>query len=227
MNTCAQLDRSQGKYWGWFFSQIRFYSECIDDAESAHNLSSFIESEYKRLQQRVSLPLMFDIWFDGEFGTINGLRLGRLDPKSMIRVEWEEVNAALGHCCLLLSLIAQKRKFSFGTYRLVPSASTSKIIETEYGKQHDLYYTLPRNLLSFNQAIRCFLACVHEMCLFVESQSTRVASNRTNNLQRYPMNDEDGTIRGLKLEYSVEDEAKWTKALQSLLINIKFLQRAK
>lgn len=36
---------------------------------------------------------MFRIWFDGPFGTISGLRLGRT---SSIHVEWDEINAAWG-----------------------------------------------------------------------------------------------------------------------------------
>ncbi|KAF9593463.1 hypothetical protein IFM89_023280 [Coptis chinensis] len=46
----------------------------------------------------------FPIYHDGEFGTINNFRLGRL-PK--ILVEWDEINAAWGQACLLLHTMAQ------------------------------------------------------------------------------------------------------------------------
>uniref|UniRef100_M1BIY7 Beclin 1 protein n=1 Tax=Solanum tuberosum TaxID=4113 RepID=M1BIY7_SOLTU len=54
----------------------------------------------------------FPIWYDGEFGTINNFRLGRL-PK--IPVEWDEINAAWGQACLLLHTMAQhfRPKFQY------------------------------------------------------------------------------------------------------------------
>ncbi|KAK6612523.1 autophagy protein Apg6 [Botrytis cinerea] len=45
----------------------------------------------------------FCISHDGKFGTINGLRLGRL---SSVPVDWPEINAAWGHALLLLATVA-------------------------------------------------------------------------------------------------------------------------
>jgi beclin 1 len=69
----------------------------------------------------------FCIGHDGVFGTINGLRLGRvpsvpvcrpltsvIDVCSMnFQVEWAEINAAWGQTLLLLYTIARKMDFSF------------------------------------------------------------------------------------------------------------------
>ena len=69
----------------------------------------------------------FRIGHDGVFGTINGLRLGRVPgvPVSRIvsalycsiqadfQVEWAEINAAWGQTLLLLYTIARKLDFSF------------------------------------------------------------------------------------------------------------------
>ncbi len=69
----------------------------------------------------------FCIGHDGVFGTINGLRLGRvpgvpvcicyplIDDKSnsLIQVEWAEINAAWGQTLLLLYTIARKLDFTF------------------------------------------------------------------------------------------------------------------
>ena len=41
--------------------------------------------------------------FDGPFGTVNGFRLGRLPS---VAVEWDEINAAWGMACLLLTTMA-------------------------------------------------------------------------------------------------------------------------
>ena len=66
----------------------------------------------------------FHIWHDGPFGTINGFRLGRMPD---LHVEWPEINAALGHVCLLLHVLAQKVGYQFKQYRLIPEGSFSKI----------------------------------------------------------------------------------------------------
>lgn len=54
----------------------------------------------------------FCIGQEDGFGTINGLRLGRL-PNSP--VDWPEINAAWGHTLLLLHTIARKFGFTFET----------------------------------------------------------------------------------------------------------------
>jgi len=70
----------------------------------------------------------FCIGHDGVFGTINGLRLGRVpgvpvcisqlplkDDKAdpLLQVEWAEINAAWGQTLLLLYTIARKLDFTF------------------------------------------------------------------------------------------------------------------
>lgn len=71
----------------------------------------------------------FCIGHDGVFGTINGLRLGRVSgvhvrkfiphyPSNHIecdlyQVEWAEINAAWGQALLLLYTIARKLEFTF------------------------------------------------------------------------------------------------------------------
>lgn len=46
--------------------------------------------------------MVFFIWIDGEYGTINGLRLGRLRQEL---VEWHEINAAFGQIAFLLVVL--------------------------------------------------------------------------------------------------------------------------
>lgn len=52
----------------------------------------------------------FCIGHDGVFGTVNGLRLGRVPG---VNVEWAEINAAWGQALLLLYTIARKVDFTF------------------------------------------------------------------------------------------------------------------
>ena len=54
----------------------------------------------------------FCISHDGKFGTINGLRLGRL---SNVPVDWPEINAAWGHALLLLQTVADQTRVSSST----------------------------------------------------------------------------------------------------------------
>ena len=74
----------------------------------------------------------FCIGHDGVFGTINGLRLGRVSGvhvrlignecipgysnDSVQKVEWAEINAAWGQALLLLYTIARKLDFTFEKY---------------------------------------------------------------------------------------------------------------
>ncbi|THH02062.1 hypothetical protein EW026_g701 [Hermanssonia centrifuga] len=61
----------------------------------------------------------FCIGHDGVFGTINGLRLGRVPG---VPVEWTEINAAWGQTLLLLYTIARKLDYTFeGIERTTPT----------------------------------------------------------------------------------------------------------
>ncbi len=52
---------------------------------------------------------VFKIWFDGPFGTISGLRLGRTSSQE---VSWDEINAAWGQAVLLLNTMAKASRAS-------------------------------------------------------------------------------------------------------------------
>lgn len=55
----------------------------------------------------------FFVWHRGPFVTINSCRLGRLPGQ---HVDWPEINAALGHMAMLLSLIAARAGVRFSKY---------------------------------------------------------------------------------------------------------------
>ena len=59
--------------------------------------------QLERLRRTNVFNDAFHIWFDGPFGTVNGFRLGRLPS---VAVEWDEINAAWGMACLLLTTMA-------------------------------------------------------------------------------------------------------------------------
>ena len=86
--------------------------------------------QLERLQRTNVYNDTFCIGHDGYFGTINGLRLGRLPPPQ--NVDWTEINAAWGAAALLLNTVADKLGFTFRGYRIKPIGSTSRIEKIEY-----------------------------------------------------------------------------------------------
>ncbi|KAK5237853.1 Vacuolar protein sorting-associated protein atg6 [Exophiala xenobiotica] len=88
--------------------------------------------QLERLQRTNVYNDTFCISHDGSFGTINGLRLGRLPNQT---VDWTEINAAWGQAILLLATVAERLRYSFQGYRLRPQGSTSRIDKLEYPQQ--------------------------------------------------------------------------------------------
>ncbi|KAK5276165.1 Vacuolar protein sorting-associated protein atg6, partial [Exophiala xenobiotica] len=88
--------------------------------------------QLERLQRTNVYNDTFCISHDGSFGTINGLRLGRLPNQN---VDWTEINAAWGQAILLLATVAERLRYSFQGYRLRPQGSTSRIDKLEYLQQ--------------------------------------------------------------------------------------------
>ena len=86
--------------------------------------------QLERLQRTNVYNDTFCIGHDGYFGTINGLRLGRLPPPQ--NVDWTEINAAWGAAALLLNTVADKLGFTFRGYRIRPIGSMSRIEKIEY-----------------------------------------------------------------------------------------------
>lgn len=90
------------------------------------------QQQLEKLQRTNVYNDTFCIGHDGYFGTINGLRLGRLSSQN---VEWAEINAAWGQTLLLLATVAERLNFTFQGYRLKPLGSTSRIERLEYPQQ--------------------------------------------------------------------------------------------
>ncbi|KIX01836.1 uncharacterized protein Z518_09563 [Rhinocladiella mackenziei CBS 650.93] len=110
-----------------------------DDLHEATVRLSFLQEKFAhdhqqldRLQRTNVYNDTFCIGHDGYFGTINGLRLGRLPNQN---VDWAEINAAWGQTLLLLATVAERLKYTFQGYRLRPQGSTSRIEKLEYPQQ--------------------------------------------------------------------------------------------
>lgn len=159
--------------------------------------------QLERLQRTNVYNDAFCIGHDGYFGTINGLRLGRLTNPS---VDWPEINAAWGQTALLLATIADKLGFQFQGYQLKPMGSMSRIEKIDYPQASpaqsaisgltattsgpvkitvldlfssgDLPLSLPWLHRRFDAGMVAFLECLRQLGEFVEKNPAPVSSTR-------------------------------------------------
>lgn len=126
------LDEEEERFWQ---ERNAFTAELDAFCEERDSLQTQIVHDTKLLEslQRTNVYNdTFVIGHDGNFGTINGLRLGRLPDHP---VEWAEINAAWGQVVLLLVVVADKLGCQLKDYKLVPVGSTSKIIKYDTKQQ--------------------------------------------------------------------------------------------
>lgn len=243
-----QLDVDEESFWrarnGFALTLAEFQTE-----RDALNMRYDHDSQQlERLQRTNVYNDAFCIGHDGYFGTINGLRLGRLANPS---VEWPEINAAWGQTCLLLATIAERLGYQFRGYRLRPLGSTSRIDKMEYPVQPaepdvavgapkitslDLFSSgdLPLNLpwlhRRFDNGMVAFLDCLDQLGQFVERTPAPVTPPRRG--------DPETTTPGLKLPYEIkrdrigdasiklgfnQNDETWTRACKYTLTCCKFL----
>ncbi|KAG1746288.1 APG6-domain-containing protein [Suillus occidentalis] len=160
----------------------------------------------------------FCIGHDGVFGTINGLRLGRVPG---VPVEWPEINAAWGQTLLLLYTIARKLDYTFENYRLIPMGSFSRIERTVGDKAtYELYGSgdlhLGRLLHNrrFDFAMVAFLECLKQLIDSVKSQDPTIE------FPHQIVKDKIGEA-SVKLQFSQEEA--WTRALRHVLLALKIV----
>ncbi|PGH03362.1 beclin 1 [Blastomyces parvus] len=127
-----QLDLEEEQFWSDRNAFALTLSEFQNERDALNMKYDHDSRQLERLQRTNVYNDTFCIGHDGYFGTINGLRLGRLANPS---VEWSEINAAWGQTLLLLATVADKLGFQFQGYKLKPLGSTSKIEKIEYPQQ--------------------------------------------------------------------------------------------
>lgn len=217
-----QLDVDEEAFWRDRNSFTLTLSDFQNERDSLNMRYDHDSRQLERLQRTNVYNDAFCIGHDGYFGTINGLRLGRLTNPS---VEWPEINAAWGQTALLLSTIAEKLNFQFQGYRLKPLGSTSRIEKIEYPQSPaqstvggngngigvpsgppkitvlDLFSSgdLPLNLpwihRRFDAGMVAFLECLRQLGEYVEKTP---APGR-----RGSSGGHGATIPGLKLPYTI------------------------
>jgi beclin 1 len=187
----------------------------------------------------------FCISHDGKFGTINGLRLGRL---SNVPVDWPEINAAWGHTVLLLQTVADKLGFKFTSYDLQPMGSTSRIIKYDTPSTPsmsrnasnstaltrppkkimlELYSSgdMPLGLTfmhrRFDTAMVAFLECMRQLGEFVEHESAR--GNEGGRGLALPYRIEGEKIGDVSIKLGIAQDDAWSRACKFTLTCCKFL----
>ena len=123
------LDQEEEAFWrsrNAFALTLSSFQDTRDALNASYDHDT---QQQERLQRTNVYNDTFCIGHDGVFGTINGLRLGRLNPPK--NVEWSEINAAWGTTALLLATVAEKLGFVFRGYRIKPMGSTTHIERIE------------------------------------------------------------------------------------------------
>ncbi|EER39083.1 conserved hypothetical protein [Histoplasma capsulatum H143] len=127
-----KLDLEEEQFWSDRNAFALKLSDFQNERDALNMKYDHDSRQLERLQRTNVYNDTFCIGHDGYFGTINGLRLGRLANPS---VEWSEINAAWGQTLLLLATVADKLGFQFQGYKLKPLGSTSRIEKIEYPQQ--------------------------------------------------------------------------------------------
>lgn len=240
-----QLDADEESFWRSRNAFSLSLNEFQNERDALNMRYDHDSQQLERLQRTNVYNDAFCIGHDGYFGTINGLRLGRLANPS---VDWPEINAAWGQTALLLATMAEKLGYQFQGYRLRPLGSNSRIDKIEYPVQAsgqpipgsapkttqlDLFSSgdLPLNIpwlhRRFDSGMVGFLDCLRQLGKFVEKTPT-------------PTRREQGgtTVPGLKLPYEIkrdrigdasiklgfnQNDETWTRACKYTLTCCKFL----
>ncbi|PIN02170.1 Beclin-like protein [Handroanthus impetiginosus] len=221
------------RYWQEFNN---FQFQMISHQEERDAILAKIEVSQAHLEQLKRINVLndaFPISHDGEFGTINNFRLGRLPN---VQVEWDEINAAWGQACLVLHTMAQyfRPKFAYSikitpmgsypritdannkTYELLPRESkTIKAFDFSFGPVNLFWST------RYDKAMTLFLTCLKDFAEFANSK------DKENNIPpekcfKLPYKIENDKVGGLSITQSFNKHEYWTKALKHTLCNLKW-----
>jgi beclin 1 len=236
------LDSEEEKFWrerNAFTMKLTEFQNIRDSVNQQYDHDSQL---LEKLQRTNVYNDTFCISHDGKFGTINGLRLGRL---SNVAVDWQEINAAWGHTLLLLATVAEKLSFKFNGYELQPMGSTSRILRYDNPspstsrtlttrptrptakKILELYSSgdMPLGLTfmhrKFDTAMVAFLACMKQLGDFVEQESSR-SSDGGRGLS-LPYKIEGDKIGDVSIKLGIAQDDAWSRACKFTLTCCKFL----
>jgi len=177
--------------------------------------TNIAEEELSLLKKVNVLNDIFYISSENQFGTISGLRLGRLDTEL---VPWEEINAAWGQCALLLSTLSRLRNFKSAQCNLYPLGCFSRISPVhEDVNRFELFCSdtaFTKMIGRFNYAQQLFLETLYELSVYMEIEDPGCS---------IPYKIQDNCIDGIPVTLEVSNKENWTRALRFMLQNLKYL----
>jgi len=195
--------------------------EEADELMRQAQLVAHCEAELQRLGRVNVYNDVFHIWHDGAFGTISGLRLGRMPG---VTVDWAEINAALGQVVLLVHTLAKAHGVAFSQHGLVPMGSFSRVYRLDEPRaMHELYGSgsaqLGRLFGSgrFDRGLTMLLQCVRELLAHAASRPRAGVSAQP------PHPIEEDCVGGLSVRLQFNQEERWTAAFKYLLQDLKWL----
>ena len=215
----AGLKREEEEYWRDFNEHQRQMLQFADDQLSVTYQLQYYTEQLERLKKTNIINATFHIWHNGYFGTINGLRLGRLQS---VPVEWSEINAAWGQTIFLLNTLARMSGVTFERYRLVPYGNQS-IIEVLDGKKKvlPLHYTSGLRLFQeakFDSAMVAFLDCLQQFKAHVET-SSKGEFALPYKIEKDRIGDDNGYF---SIKMNLNSMENWTKALKYTLTDLRW-----
>ncbi|KAG9243397.1 autophagy protein Apg6-domain-containing protein [Calycina marina] len=233
------LDIQEEKFWSGRNDFAMKLAEFQNTRDSVNLQYDHDSQQLEKLQRTNVYNDTFCISHDGKFGTINGLRLGRL---SNVSVDWSEINAAWGHTVLLLATVADRLGYKFDGYELQPMGSTSRIIRYEYptptSSQHQSNRPPKRSILElyssgdmplgltfmhrkFDIAMVAFLECMRQLGAFVEKESAKQSESRKG--IRLPYHIDGDKIGDVSIKLGIAQDDMWSRGCKYTLTCCKFL----
>ncbi|KAI8098620.1 autophagy protein Apg6-domain-containing protein [Halteromyces radiatus] len=215
-----ELEKEEQDFWDECNAYQIQYQHFQNERDAINLKYDHDARQLERLQKTVVYNDAFCIMQDGPFGTINGYRLGRLPSHP---VEWNEINAAWGQALLLLYTVANKLKFQFQSYRLVPMGSFSKVekVDGDVVVAYELYgssdYGLNRMLFvnrRFDLAMVAMLNCLKQLSDYAEQKDRSI---------RLPYRINKEKIGELSIRLQFNQDELWTRALKYMLTNMKWI----
>lgn len=175
-----QLDQTlkdQEKIWQYIdFNQSKEHESFLNNMYHDKYIQN-LKHDIDALKKSHVLNDLFYISQDGPFGTINSFRLGKLSTST---VTWDEVNAGLGHCLLLLYLMSKNMGFEFEKYKLIPMGNMSRIDklyldQKDHDRSFEFYFPTTKHLDSdrCNSALVLFLDCIKQFGNFLVTLDNR------------------------------------------------------
>ncbi|ANM65776.1 Atg6 BARA domain [Arabidopsis thaliana x Arabidopsis arenosa] len=163
-----RFNELEDRYWQEFNN---FQFQLIAHQEERDAILAKIEVSQAHLELLNKTNVLIDafpIRNDGEFGTINNFRLGRLPA---IKVEWDEINAAWGQACLLLHTMCNYFRPKFQCQvKIQPMGSYPRIVDSN-NETYELFG--PVNLFwstRYDKAMTLYLMCLKDFADFANSK---------------------------------------------------------